>query len=94
MHAFWYPLAFWDNVEPIAGRYNIDPLVALSVMREESRFDANAKSVAGAYGLMQLMPQTAYHLDRSLKLGINSPSQLTVVGNNIQLGKLLPEVSL
>ena len=86
MHAFWYPLAFWDNVEPIAGRYNIDPLVALSVMREESRFDANAKSVAGAYGLMQLMPQTAYHLDRSLKLGINSPSQLTVVGNNIQLG--------
>ncbi|RPI38202.1 MAG: hypothetical protein EHM54_01075, partial [Nitrospiraceae bacterium] len=25
MHAFWYPLAFWDNVEPIAKKYNIDP---------------------------------------------------------------------
>ncbi|MFZ2197734.1 MAG: transglycosylase SLT domain-containing protein [Thermodesulfovibrionales bacterium] len=86
MHKFWYPLAYWDSVEPIAKKYNIDPLVALSVMREESRFDANAKSVAGAYGLMQLMPQTAYRLDRSLKLGINSPSQLTVIGNNIQLG--------
>jgi soluble lytic murein transglycosylase len=86
MHAFWYPLAFWDNVEPIAKKYNIDPLVALSVMREESRFDANAKSAAGAYGLMQLMPQTAYRLDRSLKLGINRPSQLTSAGNNIQLG--------
>jgi soluble lytic murein transglycosylase len=86
MHTFWYPLAFWDSVEPIAKKYNIDPLVALSVMREESRFDANAKSVAGAYGLMQLMPQTAYRLDRSLKLGINRPSQLTVAGNNIQLG--------
>lgn len=86
MHKFWYPLAYWDNVEPIAKKYNLDPLVALSVMREESRFDANAKSVAGAYGLMQLMPQTAYRLDRSLKLGINRPLQLTVIGNNIQLG--------
>lgn len=86
MHQFWYPLAYWDSVEPIAKKYNIDPLVALSVMREESRFDAVAKSAAGAYGLMQLMPQTAYHLDRTLKLGISRPSQLTVIGNNIQLG--------
>jgi soluble lytic murein transglycosylase len=86
MHIFWYPLAFWGNVEPIAKKYNIDPLVALSVMREESRFDASAKSPAGAYGLMQLMPQTAYRLDRTLKLGINRPSQLTVAANNIQLG--------
>ena len=86
MHKFWYPLAYWDSVEPIAKKCNIDPLVALSVMREESRFDANAKSAAGAYGLMQLMPQTAYRLDRSLKLGINRPSQLKVVGNNVYLG--------
>ena len=86
MHVFWYPLAFWDSLEPIAKKFNIDPLVALSVMREESRFDTNAKSAAGAYGLMQLMPQTAYRLDRSLKLGINRPSQLTVPSNNIQLG--------
>jgi soluble lytic murein transglycosylase len=86
MHAFWYPLAFWDRVEPIAEKQNVDPLVALSVMREESRFDANAKSVAGAYGLMQLMPETAYRLDRNLKLGINRPSQLTDPENNIQLG--------
>ena len=86
MHTFWYPLAYWDNVEPIAKKYNIDPLVALSVIREESRFDANARSGAGAYGLMQLMPQTAYRLDRSLKLGINRPSQLTVARNNIHLG--------
>ncbi len=86
MHSFWYPLAYWDTVEPAAKKYKIDPLVALSVMREESRFDAGAKSVAGAYGLMQLMPQTAYRLDRNLKLGINRPSQLTVARNNIHLG--------
>jgi soluble lytic murein transglycosylase len=86
MHTFWYPLAYWENVEPIANKYKLDPLVALSVMREESHFDTNAKSIAGAYGLMQLMPETAYRLDRHLKLGVSKPSHLTVPRNNIHLG--------
>ncbi len=86
LHQFWYPLAFWDTVEQASRRNNMDPLIILSVMREESRFDQAVKSPAGAYGLMQLMPQTAYRLDRSLKLGISRPSQLTDPKNNVQLG--------
>jgi soluble lytic murein transglycosylase len=86
LHRFWYPLAFWDKVEENAQRNRIDPYIVLSVMREESRFDRSAKSPAGAYGLMQLMPQTAYRLDRNLNLGISRPSQLTDPGNNIALG--------
>jgi soluble lytic murein transglycosylase len=86
LHRFWYPLAFWDKVEETARRNRIDPYIVLSVMREESRFDQSAKSPAGAYGLMQLMPQTAYRLDRNLNLGISRPSQLTDPGNNIALG--------
>lgn len=86
LHRFWYPLAFWDMVEQASKRYNIDPMIILSVMREESRFEQAVKSPAGAYGLMQLMPQTAYRLDRSLNLGIRRPSQLTDPKNNIQLG--------
>ena len=85
-HRFWYPLAFWDTVEQASKRHSIDPLIILSVMREESRFDQTVKSPAGAYGLMQLMPQTAYRLDKSLNLGIRRPSQLTDPKNNIQLG--------
>jgi len=86
MHRFWYPRAFWETVEQTAQRNGIDPYIVLAVMREESRFDPSAKSPAGAYGLMQLMPQTAYRLDQSLKLGINRPSQLTEPGTNIALG--------
>ena len=86
LHRFWYPLAFWDTVEHAAGRNGLDPYVILSVMREESRFDQAVKSPAGAYGLMQLMPQTAYRLDRKLNLGINRPAQLTDPVNNISLG--------
>ena len=86
IHRFWYPLAYWDEVSTITRKYGLDPLLALSVMREESRFDADAKSVAGARGLMQLMPQTAYRLDKSLKLGIHKDSQVSDVKNNISLG--------
>jgi soluble lytic murein transglycosylase len=86
LHKFWYPLAFWDDVRKIAKKYGVDPLILLSVMREESRFDINARSVAGARGLLQIMPQTAYRLDKSLKLGIRTESQIHDAKNNIQLG--------
>jgi len=86
LHRFWYPLAFWDDVEKISKKCQMDPLVVLSVMREESRFDVNARSVAGALGLLQIMPQTAYRLDNSLKLGIRRESQIHDTKNNIHLG--------
>jgi soluble lytic murein transglycosylase len=86
LHRFWYPLAFWDDVEKASRKHDIDPMIALSVMREESRFDPDARSVAGARGLMQLMPHTAYRLDKSIGLGISRDSQISDVRNNIRLG--------
>jgi soluble lytic murein transglycosylase len=86
LHRFWYPLAFWDDVEKASRKHDIDPMIALSVMREESRFDPDARSVAGARGLMQLMPHTAYRLDKSVRLGISRDSQINDVRNNIHLG--------
>jgi soluble lytic murein transglycosylase len=55
-------------------------------MREESTFDPNARSTAGAVGLMQLMPQTAFSLDGNLQLGITNSSQVCNINNNIHLG--------
>jgi len=86
VYRFWYPLAFWDDVEKIARKHDMDPFVVLAVMREESRFDKDAKSGAGAIGLMQIMPKTAYRIDKDLKLGINHESQIGDVLNNITLG--------
>lgn len=54
-------------VSQTALRYGVDPSLALSVARAESRFDPAAVSPAGAIGVMQLMPGTA------ADLGVTNP---------------------
>ena len=57
-----YPLAFWSIVSREARDNSVDPLLIEAVMRQESLFDPEAKSPANAYGLMQLLPDTATRL--------------------------------
>jgi soluble lytic murein transglycosylase len=86
VHHLRYPHAYWNIVEPVSQQYSIDPFLVLSVMREESTFDPNARSTAGALGLMQLMPQTAFLLNRDLRLGITNASHIWDIKNNIHVG--------
>lgn len=46
---------------------NFDPIIALSLIRQESGFNSRAQSHVGARGLMQLMPNTARQFQRKLK---------------------------
>lgn len=86
IYRFLYPLAYWETLAPLSERYHVDPLLVLSIIREESRFQSGAKSPAGALGLMQLMPQTAYRLDKTLRLKIRSSGDIYHVKNNLHLG--------
>ncbi len=55
----FYPLNYQNLVDQAAKEYNLDKYLILAIIKEESSFDSEAVSVAGACGLMQIMPKTA-----------------------------------
>jgi soluble lytic murein transglycosylase len=55
----WYPLRYADIVRGHAAHYDLNPALLAAVIEQESKFNANARSSAGAVGLMQLQPSTA-----------------------------------
>lgn len=53
-----FPLPHQERVMAAASRQGIDPAWVMAVIRQESLFQPQARSPAGARGLMQIMPAT------------------------------------
>src|SRR6185295_1349367 len=54
-----YPAPFRASLLKHASTRNVDPRLVLSIARQESRFQTDAKSVAAARGMMQFIASTA-----------------------------------
>jgi hypothetical protein len=81
-----YPLAPEFLSDCDRRRSGIDPLVLHAVIRQESRFQQDVLSSAGAVGLMQLMPRTAAEVARREKMRKPGRKELLRPAVNIRLG--------
>ncbi|HEU5261086.1 MAG TPA: transglycosylase SLT domain-containing protein [Gemmatimonadales bacterium] len=78
----------WPNrsaVEAEAAEFGVDPLLFVAIVRQESVFDAEALSPAGARGLAQLLPGTAAVTARGLDVTFY-PEWITLPDLNLHLG--------
>ena len=81
-----YPLYYTDEINKLGKKFNIDPYFIMSLMREESYFNANAKSSTYATGLMQIMPATANFIITKYNLKLPVNKDITNPDINMYLG--------
>jgi len=63
-----YPVPFRKSLLTHTTSRKVDPRFVLSIARQESRYQSDAKSIAAARGMMQFIPSTANDVAARLKL--------------------------
>lgn len=84
--ALRFPVAhqWWFNF--YGDKHNVDPITLMSLARQESALDVQARSPVGARGIMQIMPTTAKYTAKKFKLNYKGASELYDVKKNIEIG--------
>ncbi len=81
-----YIAPFEGKVAAQARKISLDPAWVYGLIRQESRFITDARSVVGASGLMQLMPGTAKYVARRIGMSDFQPSRVNEFDVNTLLG--------
>jgi soluble lytic murein transglycosylase len=81
-----FPLDYWPLIRKYAALHDLDPYLVAALVAQESTFDPNAKSAAGAIGLMQIVPSTGRRYARVLGMREFTTKQLTVPETSIRIG--------
>ncbi len=84
--ALRYPMPYRDVFSEYAKVYDLDESWILGIVRQESRFITDARSAAGAAGLMQVMPRTARFISQRIGLRHYQRTGVTEVQTNVTLG--------
>ena len=75
-----------DTLRSILKQQELDEAWVYGLIRQESRFVSDARSSAGAMGLMQLMPATAKWASKKVGIRKFQPARVTDVNTNLMLG--------
>lgn len=81
-----YPMPYQDVFRGYAATHGVDEAWVLGLVRQESRFNTDARSSAGAAGIMQVMPRTARYVAAKMGLRNYRPKMATEIETNVTLG--------
>ena len=81
-----FPILDRDELVRNAKANALDPALVAGLIRQESYFNPRAISVAGARGLMQVLPSVGADVARALRFPVWAPSLLFEPDANLQLG--------
>ncbi len=81
-----FPLDFSQTVKRASRKWNVPEAFIFAIIRQESAFNVRARSLADAFGLMQLIPSTARQTARKLKIPYRGFRDLYNPSKNIFLG--------
>jgi soluble lytic murein transglycosylase-like protein len=81
-----YPVVFGRELYELGQLYDVDPLLVLAIMRQESTYRNKALSPVGAIGLIQVMPSTGARVARLLEEERYSPGDLEEPMVNLRYG--------
>lgn len=84
--AYWhalFPIPFSDYIVNWSNQRQLNPLLVMGLIRQESRFETKIRSIAGAVGLMQVMPGTGKWIAEKTQL---KDYNLENPNDNIKLG--------
>jgi len=81
-----FPVVYKQELEKATSKNGLDTAWVMALMRQESAFQPDARSSAGARGLMQLMPKTGRYVAKLLKQRRPQISDFYKPDTNIKLG--------
>ena len=85
VYKLFYPPFYAETITDEAKKYGVDPFLVSGVMRQESIFNPQIVSPAGAIGLMQIMPYTGKHIAEKKDTPF-TPESLYNADYNIRFG--------
>jgi TolA-binding protein len=83
-----YPVHYYNEIRTNAFPVGNNPILILSIIKEESHFNAKVMSPVGAIGLMQLMPSTASEISRKYGVPLGGTGELFNPNVNIKFGNI------